>query len=129
MTKLATLAGVAHDIGHHAQSGLAWLYPHLGEACQSADQPSVTIDLLSERPYPSSIPEREPLVLALEALRSTFIRLLEQYGFQLSDLTAASLEFTFPPGFGDYSLYRVRTTLTSRSRIFEFSHPAIGEPI
>ena len=127
MTKLATLAGVAHDIGHHAQSGLACLYPHLGQACESAGTLSATIDLLSERPYPVGLPQREPLWLALGALRETFIHLLETHGFLLSDLTVASLEFTFPQGYGDYSFYRVRSVLTAKGRTFEFVHRAIDE--
>ena len=127
MSKLATLAGVAHDIGHHAQSGLAWLYPHLGQACASAGLLSVTIDLLSERPDPLGVPVQEPLGHALNALHLTFVDLLASYGFSPSDITAASLEFTFPPGYGDYSLYRVRSVLTSKGRTFEFTHPLIGE--
>ena len=31
MPKSAVMNGVAHDIAHHAQSGLSWLYPHLAK--------------------------------------------------------------------------------------------------
>ena len=119
MPKIDALSAVAHDIAHHAQSGLSWLYPHLGEACREAATLSSTIDLTEPQPYPKDLPTRAPLRLALGALRRTLAALLERHGFSLGDLTEAQLEFRFPEGFGDGSLYSVRSRLVCRGRAFE----------
>lgn len=126
MTTLKTLNGVAHDIAHHAQSGLSWLYPHLGDACRDAGILTAEVDLLADEPYPAGLAERQPLRLALGALRAKLVAMLKQRGFDLSDLESAGLEFTFPDGYGDGSLYRVRSILVSRGRTFERSLPMIG---
>lgn len=127
MAKVAVLNGVAHDIAHHAQSGLSWLYPHLGEACREAGATSTTVDLARPQPYPKGLPIREPLLLALGALRQTLASLLEKHGFSLGDLAEAELEFRFPEAYGDGSLYSVRSRLVCRGRTFERYLPIIGE--
>jgi hypothetical protein len=117
--KSAVMNGVAHDIAHHGQSGLSWLYPHLGEACREAGVLTATVDLLDEQPYPLGLPNRTPLGLALSSMRQTLAAILEQHGFRLADVTSARLEFTFPSGYGDGSLYSVRSTLVYRGRTYE----------
>jgi hypothetical protein len=126
MSNLDRLNGVAHDIGHHAQSGLSWLYPHLGEACRDAGVLVAAVDLVHDAPYPEDLPERRPLALALCAMRGKLASILERHGFALEDLVEARLEFTFPPGYGDYCSYQVRSTLVSRDRAFECVIPMIG---
>lgn len=119
MARLATLNGVAHDLAQHAQSGLSWLYPHLGEACREADVLTADVELVSEEPYPARLPERQPLRLAFGALKTTLFAILAKHGFDPSDIESARLEFTFPVGYGDGSLYQVRSVLSSRGRSFE----------
>jgi hypothetical protein len=124
--KIAVMNGVTHDIAHHAQSGLSSLYPHLGEACRDAGVLTASVDLVDERPYPVGLPDKTPLVLALSSMRKTLAAILEKHGFSLADVTSAQLEFTFPSGYGDASLYSVRSTLVCRGRTFECFLPVIG---
>lgn len=46
MARIAVLAGVAHDIAHHAASALSYLSPHLALALRAAHQPTTQMDLL-----------------------------------------------------------------------------------
>jgi hypothetical protein len=46
-------SGVAHDIAHHAGSGLGYLMPHLGQALREASLKTTAVELLDEEPYPS----------------------------------------------------------------------------
>ncbi len=128
MTRLDRLNGVAHDLGHHAQSGLSWLYPHLGRACQEAGVRAVALDLRSSSPYPSELRHHEPLAKALLALRQKFIEILAKHGQRIDDLSAACLEFGFPPGYGDGSLYAVICTLEAKGRRFEHTFPLLDVP-
>jgi hypothetical protein len=85
------------------------------------------VNLLDAEPYPANVPERQPLRLALVALKATFAAIVNKHGFELADLESARLDFTFPEGYGDCSLYQVRSILVSRGRTFERSVPMIGE--
>jgi hypothetical protein len=38
MTKMAELAGVAHNIAHHSASNLSYLSPHLAQALRAAGE-------------------------------------------------------------------------------------------
>jgi hypothetical protein len=90
------LSGLAHDIAHHAQSGLSYLHPHLGKACAVAGIESVEVDLTSWLPYPRGVPFRLPLFRALGALRRTFVRLMKGNGYKWGDVTSVILVFSFP---------------------------------
>ena len=46
MPKMAELAGVAHNIAHHAASGLSFLSPHLAQALRGAGEETTAIELL-----------------------------------------------------------------------------------
>ena len=118
--------GVTHDIAHHAQSGLSWLYPHLGEACRDAGVLVTSVDLVEAEPYPRGLHHKQPLALAFVAMRQTLAAMLQKHGFDFNDLTSARLEFTFPTGYGDGSIYSVRSTLVYRGRTFERFLPTIG---
>ena len=123
MSRLDRLQGVAHDIGHHAQSGLSYLYPHLGQACRQAGVRTVAIDLLDPAPYPAELPRHEPLAKALISLRMKLAELLRKHGRSLDELTLARLEMGFPPGFGDGSPYAVISTLEAKGRRFVHEFP------
>ncbi len=107
------LAGVAHDIAHHARSGLACLYPHLGQQCAAAHVASVRVDLLSSVPYPAELPMHGPLAMALRSLRDRLIEMLALRGHDIDGLSAAELTFSFPPEPRDHSVYSVRACLTT----------------
>lgn len=125
MAKRAAMNGVAHDIAHHAQSGLSWLFPHLRDACRDAGVLTTSVDLVNERPYPPGLPHKQALALALSSMRQTLAAILQKNGFDFAEITSASLEFTFPIGYGDGSLYSVRSTLVYRGRVFERFLPII----
>jgi hypothetical protein len=125
MAKLAAMNGVAHDIAHHARSGLSWLYPHFCEACRDAGVLTTSVDLVNGRPYPAGLPREQALALALSSMRETLAAILQKHGFDFAEVTSANLEFTFPIGYGDGSLYSVRSTLIYRGRNFERFLPII----
>jgi len=93
MTSLKQLHGIAHNLAHHAQSSLSWLHPHLARACREAGVSAATVELLAREPYPATLPDVEPLRLALGALRQWFLDLLDRQGFTATDVRSASLTF------------------------------------
>jgi hypothetical protein len=125
---LKNLQAVAHDLGHHAQSGLAYLFPHLGQVCLAAHTLEADVDLLAEQPYPSGLPQHGPLSLALASLRRRFFEILAKYDLEPDDVVAVQLHFMFPPAPRDHSIYAVRSSVTARSgRVYERALPPIVE--
>lgn len=86
MARIAILAGVAHDIAHHAASALSYLSPHLALALRAAHQPTTQMDLLDPAPYPALVAKHPPLRSALAALHVTALRILQTHGLQVADL-------------------------------------------
>jgi hypothetical protein len=123
MSKLNRLASVAHNIGHHASSGLAWLYPHLWDVCQTVETRDATVSLLSAKPYPDGRAHHEYLANALGALHETFCRMLAAEDWTLDELTAATVHFTFPSNPTDGSDYAVEVILTARGRTLRSVQP------
>jgi hypothetical protein len=109
------LNGIAHDLGHHSQSTLSWLHPHLGEACRRAKLTEVTVELLSTNPYPSVLPQSDPLQLALKGLRVWFSDLLVRHGFAETDVLSATLVFHFRVDRTDDYSCGVLSTVVSRT--------------
>jgi len=97
MTTRRALAGVAHDIAHHAASGLSYLSPHMAQVLRAAGLNTTTLELLDSNAYPFGASEVAPLRLALQALRSTAETILRKYGFALSDVTSIQLHATPAP--------------------------------
>src|SRR6185369_14307871 len=94
MATRRALAGVAHDIAHHANSGLSYLSPHMAQALRTVGLETTVVELLVSSPYPPGASEMKPLRLALQALRSTSGTILEKYGFSLADVTSIKLHAT-----------------------------------
>jgi hypothetical protein len=114
------LAGVAHDIAHHAQSSLSYLYPHLGRACAEAGLVTVRVELLDSMPYPVNLQPNQPLATALRGLRDRLVQILALHGYDIEDLTAVDLTFSFPAMPRDHSLFSVRARLiASTGRCYE----------
>jgi hypothetical protein len=122
------LNGVAHDIAHHAMSGLSYLHPHLSETCRKAGIAGVTLDLTSESPLPSSVPDYQPLRLASQALHRTFVGILESVGFTLADVSAARLTFSIVQDApDDYSYVSCTSELsTTRGQSYRHDIPAFS---
>lgn len=120
MNKHSELAGVAHNIAHHAASGLSYLSPHLAQALRATGAETTQIDLLAKEPYPSNAAELKPLRLALASLRSTVQALLERHGFTSADVSAITLEAT--PASWDkegYLLHTRAVVTSSKGRTFD----------
>lgn len=96
MAKRRNLAGVAHDIAHHARSGVSYLCPHMAQALRGAGRDTTVVDLLDPSPYPEGTSEVRPLRLALQALHATAGTLLAKYGFTPADVSTIHLHATPP---------------------------------
>jgi len=119
MSSQRALAGVTHDIAHHAGSGLSYVHPHLYQACQAAGVREATVDLLENAPYPPGLPQIEPLQLSLNALHDKFFAILAANGFGPSDVATATLRFQFPLLGADGYVCQVAAQLeSSRGRLF-----------
>jgi hypothetical protein len=119
MSSQRALAGVTHDIAHHASSGLSYVHPHLYQACEAAGVREATVDLLESAPYPLGLPQMEPLRLSLIALHDKFFDILSANGFSPSDVTAATLRFQFPLlGADGYTCQVAARLESSRGRLF-----------
>ena len=115
MTKHSELAGVAHNIAHHAGSGLSYLSPHLAQALRAAGADTTQIDLLSKEPYPPNAAELKPLRVSLATLRATVQDLLVRHGFTDSDVSAITLEVRPAPCDIDGYLLHTRALVTSNT--------------
>jgi hypothetical protein len=113
MPKQRALTGVAHNIAHHAQSGLSWLHPHLFNACRNAGLQHVRIDLLQSDPYPTGLPAVEPLRLALVSLQLKFWEILARERFARATVESVSLDVQFPAAGGDGYSCAVHATVTA----------------
>ena len=118
MASLKTLQGVAHNLCHHAQSGLSWLHPHLGRACRAAGVSTAGLDFLDERPYPPGLPPSEPLGKALSSLGCRFWEMVEHQGLSRESVQSVRLEFTFRDLSSDYDCSVSAWVTSSRGRVY-----------
>ena len=92
------LRSVVQSIGHHAVSGLCYIHPHLGEACQRASVLDADVDLLSGELLSPSSDGQESLRLASKALGHRFAEVLASEGLERRELKAAFVRFQFRKG-------------------------------
>ena len=121
--KPAHLQAVAHDIAHHARSGLSPLAFTLYRACREVEVLSVTLDLMSSGGYPGELPVHEDLARSLDALRATFRRMLADRGFEPAIVEAARLHVEFPAMETDGSLFATYAVIEAAGRRFERGFP------
>jgi hypothetical protein len=120
MTKMSTLAGVAHNIAHHSASGLSYLSPHLAHALRRAGLQTTEIELLCAAPYPPNTADMEPLRLALGSLKSTVESLIEKHGFTPNDFVSVVLHATPAPWDEDgYSLHTRAVMTAKNGRVYD----------
>ena len=120
MGRIAVLAGVAHDIAHHAASALSYLSPHLALALRAAHQPTTQMDLLDPAPYPALVTEQAPLRLALVALHVTAMRILQTHGLQVTDLRSMLFHATPSPWHQQGYGLHTRMVIVARSgKVFD----------
>ena len=115
MASLKPLKGVAYDIAHHAQSGLSYLHPHMGEMCREVGVAEATIDLMAKDSYPAELKEYKPLKLAIGSLKEKFMSILSKREMSLDFIKELKLKFIFYTS--DNSLCIVESTLVKTSGI------------
>jgi hypothetical protein len=114
MGRRRKLKGVAHDIAHHAASGLSYISPYMARGLREAGLDTTVIDLLHTSPYPAGVAECNPLRLALRALHETAVSILAKQEFLPADITSISLHATPSLGHDDYNLL-TRVVIVSAS--------------
>jgi hypothetical protein len=120
MAKLTELAGVAHNIAHHAASGLSWLCPHLPQALRAAGEETAAIELLVQEPYPPKIAELQPLRLALASLKQTAEGILQKHGFSQTDVLSIELHAARAPLDGTDYVLHTRAVITAKNgRVYD----------
>jgi len=88
------LNGIAHDLGHHAISGLCGVVPYIYRAGESKARYNIEVPIYPFA-HPSCLPHNYLLDLGLEGLRIFFSELLTKHGFSHKDVISASLYFEF----------------------------------
>ena len=120
MTKMADLAGIAHNIAHHSASGLSYLSPHLAQALRAVGEATTAIELLVQDPYPPKIGEVQPLRLALASLKATVQGLLKKHGFNQNDVISIVLYATPAPWDRDGYVLHTRAVITAKNgRVYD----------
>lgn len=107
------LAGVAHDIAHHACSGLGYLNPHMAEALRAKGSDTTEVELLHLSPYPANAEELRPLRLALRAMREKAQAILVANGLGLDDVASIRLLATPAPWDSSGHCLHTRAIITS----------------
>ncbi|MEM7708598.1 MAG: hypothetical protein AAF358_23785 [Pseudomonadota bacterium] len=88
------LRSVAQSLAHHAQSGLCYVHPRLGEVCKPLGLKYIAVNLLRPGFEPDlENPSRE-IVLSTEALRSKFREILSAEG-ETNTFKSAKVVFQF----------------------------------
>jgi len=109
MASQKPLKGVAYDIAHHAQSGLSYLHPYIGDLCKEAQINEATIDLVAADSYPSELRKIEPLIKSVGALKQKFESILSKQKMELEFISSLKLKFIFHSG--DSFVCSVESTL------------------
>ncbi len=115
MSSLKLLKGVAYDIAHHSQSGLSWIHPHIGEACQEAGVNEATIHLLSNNPYPDNLPVKEPLKLAINSVKKKYEEIMQKVGLPLAEVESLAIIVLFKSNRTDNYTCSVKSIMKTTS--------------
>ena len=112
--------GVAYDIIHHAVSGLSYLHPHLGDACEEAQINEVKIELLAKEVYPKKLPLKKPLKFALSSLQVKMKEIVEKKNLSLSSISRLDLLFKFEKNRPDNYLCQIKSELElNNGKVYE----------
>src|SRR5882724_8396000 len=93
MAKQKQLNGVAHNIAHHAISGLSYLHPYLGQLADKDRLRVIVIDLLSKNAYDETIEIPAHLQLATENFRNKFKEMVVATGNSIDIIQTATVTF------------------------------------
>ena len=111
MARMAEITGVAHNIAHHAASGLSYLSPHLAQALREVGSDTTEIELWVPEPYPNNAAKLQPLRLALMSLKTTAIAVFSKHGFNLDDIVSVVLHATPAPWDADGYVLHTRVVI------------------
>ena len=89
------LRSAIHSAAHHAVSGLCYVHPHLGQACNNARLKSAYVNLLKAEIAPPSIRRTRSIELATDALREKFREILLSERIDTKLLATAGIMFKF----------------------------------
>lgn len=113
MASLKLFKGAAYDIAHHAQSGLSYLYPYVGELCKKGNLTSVTIKLMDDDPYPQELEFLKSFSLAVHSLVTKFKEIVLKLELPIGEVAQMDLTIFFNNGYG--SLFSVKSTVLLKS--------------
>ncbi|MDR6982662.1 hypothetical protein J2X32_001280 [Rheinheimera pacifica] len=113
------LKSVVQSSAHHAVSGLSFVHPHLGQACEEAGLDSIEICISDTEPCPERFLHIEPLKLALNTLKEKFFGLVVAEGFEPKDIESAKMFFEFKHGHFDHYCSVCTATLVSASKTYQ----------
>ena len=120
MTSQKVLKGLAHNIAHHASSGLSCISPHMGRAMRMFGIETTWVELLEESPYPAGLPDEVPLRLGLAALHGFCVSLLTKMGFEIGEVKSVRLHATPAPWDPSGYLLHTRVVITgANDRVYD----------
>ena len=111
------LKGAAYDIAHHAQSGLSYVHPYIGDLCEAAETKEVMLSVLTSEPYPKGLDKIKPLQLSCMALKNKFYEILEKMGVEAGEVSELTLKFIYSSSRTDNYTCSVESTLTKANGI------------
>ena len=89
------LRSIAHDIAHHAISGLSYVHPHLGERRETEHFDQISVDLLIPRFSPVLKHLPREIELSTQALRDKFATFLVSKSVDRSEIESAVATFVY----------------------------------
>ncbi len=120
MPSLKLLAGAAHDLAHHVQSGVGYVIPHLTKVCRASNVAFAEVELLTEKPYPVGLPRLRPLKTALCSLQQKFWEILEHTGIARAEVKSVRLKFDIAASSPDGYSCPVTAVITAQNgKVFQ----------
>lgn len=108
MGKRGALNSIAHNIAHHAASGLSYIQPYAGQASRSKKLSPLTLDLLADDPLNGLVAAEDPLGLSSRSIQKKFLGIVSKEGIKSEWIKSAIWEFLFPTEDNYYTVCTCR---------------------
>lgn len=95
MVSFKKLRNAVFSTVQHSVSGLCFIHPHIGEACLNIGLGEISLELIDLKISPELPNKSKELHLSSEALKNTFVELLEKQGIDITDIEEANIKFFF----------------------------------
>jgi len=105
MISCKKLRNAVYSTVQHSVSGLCFIHPHIGDACIEMGTREITLWLTDLEFFPELRNITRELRLSSNALKSTFIELLEKQCINISDIEKAYIKFFFYNDHGPSGAY------------------------